>query len=79
MKFILFLILTLLFIDSVLGCRPVSCQPGYYRKCEPRPAPDPKTRLRNPCYFLSGCRCVKKEGNEDLIKNIIKPIASKNK
>ena len=62
MKFALALILSLLFIDSVLGCRPAICRPGYYRKCDQRPTFGAKARFRSPCYFLSGCKCVKKEG-----------------
>mgnify|MGYP003571637851 CR=1 FL=1 len=69
MKFALALILSLFFVDSVLGCSPARCRPGYYYKCEkPKTTSEPKFGLRHPCYFLRGCKCVKREGYDDLIK-----------
>ncbi len=65
MKFVLALILSLLFIDNILGCKPLTCRIGYYKKCE-KPT-NLKIRKIDPC-FTFGCKCVKTEGFEDLLK-----------
>ena len=77
MKFILIFILSLLFIDIIIGCKPKACPPGTYMKCPKRN----RTTTRNTndyrkkigifdCQGNWDCKCIKKKGNENLYKFI---------
>ena len=73
MKFVLVLILSLLFIESVLGCKPALCKKGYHKVCErPKSTTNPRDRMAHPCPFLIGCKCVKTEDKKDSIKLKVK-------
>ena len=75
MKYILTLILSLLFIDSIIGCKPKSCPFGTYMKCPKRnrtitPTTN-KYRIKKPiCIGNWDCQCIKIKGYEDRFKSI---------
>ena len=65
MKFVFTLILSLLFIDNILGCKPFTCPKGYYKKC----VKQTNLIIRKFHHCLApGCKCVKIEDYDDLLK-----------
>ena len=61
MKRFLMLILSLLFFNSVFGlfgCKPLNCKQGYHRFCNFPKREKIMPIYRDPCSYLSYCKCV---------------------
>ena len=79
MKFILIFILSLLFIDIIIGCKPKACPFGTYMKCPKRNRTN--TRITNDYRIKKGifdcqgnwdCSCIKIKGYENIFKFVNK-------
>ena len=53
-------ILSLLFINFVFGCKPAPCPIGFYRVCKSpkEQKPTKNGKFRHPCASIFNCKCV---------------------